>query len=275
MFNCNVVEDALKAKGWDLPFVLCDELDSTNSEAKRLVLDGSLPDGGLVLTDRQSAGKGRLGRTWYATEGKDLTFTVVFPNTLNRVDIPKTGLTAALGICHALEKDFGIAAHLKWPNDILVDGQKVAGILSEYVTPQEFILIGVGINVNSDKDDWKFTAVTRPTSLMAATGAAIEREALLASCAVAMRDFLSFARWEYFPTFQALYETRAFYGNKRVAVYQDAFNEDAEETPAGKGGQNVIEGVALGIDRYGALLVRDDLGRDHSVRAGDVVLPTG
>jgi len=275
MFDCTVVEDALRAKGWDLPFVLCDELDSTNHEAKRLVLDGKLPNGGLVLTDRQSAGKGRLGRTWYAVEGKDLTFTLAFKNDLNRIDIPKTGLTAALGICHALEKDFGIAARLRWPNDILVEGEKVAGILSEYIAPQEFILIGVGINVNSGKDDWKFTAVTRPTSLTAASGAPIDREALLASCATSVRDFLSFARWEYFPTFQALYETRAFYGNKRVAIYQDAFNDEAEETPAGSGVQNVIEGIALGIDRYGALLVRDDMGRDHSVRAGDVVLPTG
>ena len=277
MFDLEAVETALHDKGWELPLVLCDEVDSTNLEAKRLVRRGELLKGGIVLADRQTAGKGRLGRAWVAAEGKDLTFSLVFRNDLNRVDIPKTGLAAALGICHALEKDYSIGARLKWPNDILIGGEKISGILSEYVTPEEFIIIGIGINVNSDKRNWSFSTVTKPTSLKITAGNELEREPLLASCAVGVRDFLTFAKWEYFPTFQTLYETRAFYDNMRVAVYLDAYNDDEStvDESNSQAAKRVIEGIALGIDRYGALRVKDDDGNDHIIRAGDMVLPTG
>ena len=269
MFHREIVEDALKVKGWELPLVLMDQVDSTNLEAKRLIHDGQLPDGGLILTDRQTAGKGRLGREWFAAEGKDLTFTLVFKNELNRIDIPKTSLAAALGICQALERDYEISPRMKWPNDVLIGDEKMAGILSEYITPEEFLIIGIGINVNSGESNWKFTTLTPPISIKAAIGKEIDRENLVASCAVAIRDFLPFARWEHFPTFQTLYGTRAFYGDKRVTIYEDAFTNGTSEKPDT---QNAIEGVPLGIDRYGALLVRDDSGQDHSVRAGDMVV---
>ncbi len=269
MFDHDTVENALNEAGWELPLVLLDEIDSTNTEAKRRIREKQLPDGGLILTDRQTAGKGRLERTWYAVEGKDLTFTLAFKNELNRVDIPKTGLAAALGVCEALEKEFSLDPWLKWPNDIIVEGKKVGGILSEYITPQEFIIIGVGLNVNSDDTDWKFDTYTPPTSLKSMLGADVERESLLASCAVAIRDYLQFARWEYFPTFQTLYERRAFYSGKRVTIYQDVYTEDGSGEPDD---ENAVEGIAMGIDRYGALTVRDDDGKDHSVRAGDMVV---
>lgn len=280
MFDHETVESALAEKGWEWPLKLYDEVDSTNLEAKRLVRQGELLEGGIVLADRQTAGKGRLGRTWVAAEGKDLTFTLVFRNELNRVDIPKTGLAAALGICHALEKDYGIEARMKWPNDILIDHEKISGILSEYITPEEFIIVGVGLNVNSDKSDWDFSTITKPTSLMAAAGEELAREPLLASCAVGMRDFLQFAKWEYFPTFQTLYEKKAFFDNMRVAVYLDAYADDEASSDGNNEGRRdvskrVIDGIALGIDRYGALRVRDDDGNDHIIRAGDMVLPTG
>ncbi len=277
MFDLEAVETALRDKGWELPLVLRDEVDSTNLEAKRLVRRGELLEGGIVLADRQTAGKGRLGRAWVAAEGKDLTFSLVFRNDLNRVDIPKTGLAAALGICHALEKDYSIGARLKWPNDILIGGEKISGILSEYVTPEEFIIIGIGINVNSGKSNWSFSTITKPTSLKITAGHELEREPLLASCAVGVQDFLTFAKWEYFTTFQTLYETRAFYDNMRVAVYLDAYNDDesTKDQSNSEAAKRVIEGIALGIDRYGVLQVRDDDGYDHIIRAGDMVLPTG
>jgi BirA family biotin operon repressor/biotin-[acetyl-CoA-carboxylase] ligase len=277
MFDNDAVRGALDNKGWEWPLKLFEEVDSTNLEAKRLIRRGKLLEGGIVLADKQTAGKGRLGRLWVAAPGKDLTFTLVFRNELNRVDIPKTGLAAALGICHALEKDFGINARLKWPNDILIDREKISGILSEYVTPEEILLIGIGINVNSEEKDWDFSTITKPTSLKIAAGKELDRGQLLASCAVGVRDFLAFAKWEYFPTFQALYETKAFYEHMRVAVYVDAYssNEPDEKENNNDVVQRVIEGTALGIDRYGALRVKDDDGQDHIVRAGDMVLPTG
>ena len=274
MFDQEAIAKALNARGWELPFVLLDEIDSTNLEAKRHIREGNLPDGGLILTDRQTAGKGRLDRSWFAAEGKDLTFTLGFKNELNRIDIPKMSLAAALGICQVLETDYAIQARMKWPNDVLIGDEKVAGILSEYVTPEEFIIIGVGINVNSGKPDWDFPTVVPPTSLMSALGNEVDRVELLASCAVAMRDFIPFARWEYFPSFQTLYGTRAFYDNRRVTIYQDAFTAGAQgrEGKEEPDKEHPIEGIALGIDRYGALIVRDDGGTDHSVRAGDLVV---
>ncbi len=277
MLDYAKLEAALREAGWYLPFKLYDEVDSTNVEAKRLIREDGFEEGGLIAADKQTAGKGRLGRSWFASPGKDLTFTLAFKNTLNRVDIPKTGLAAALGICDALEKQHGIETRLKWPNDILIGGHKIAGILSEYVTPEEFIIVGVGLNVNSTKSDWKFTTVTPPTSIKTATGREYERESLMASCAVGVRDFLSFARWEYFPTFKTLYETRAFLDNMRVVVYLDAYGdrEADKDVDIREAHRLVIEGTALAIDRYGALIVRDDDGFDHTVRAGDMVLAGG
>lgn len=129
-----------------------DEVDSTNNVARKLALEG-YPQGTIVLTKRQNAGKGRMGKIWNSPESGGIWMSMILMPHMQPKEAPLFTLTAGLCVCKAIRKITGLNAEIKWPNDILIKGKKICGILTEMNAEMEkinFIIIGIGINVNID-----------------------------------------------------------------------------------------------------------------------------
>jgi BirA family biotin operon repressor/biotin-[acetyl-CoA-carboxylase] ligase len=162
-------------------FIYCDEIESTNSE----LLAGRQQykkTGTVLLAEKQLAGKGRKDRTWHSARGLNLTFSVLLmKDVLSGININHVNLAASLAVASAIENLHQLKTELKWPNDVLIDKKKVAGILTETSikgTKIERVVIGFGINLNQIvfQGDFNFP----PTSLKMELGINIDRENLLA-----------------------------------------------------------------------------------------------
>ncbi|MDO4357478.1 MAG: biotin--[acetyl-CoA-carboxylase] ligase [Clostridia bacterium] len=135
----------------DAPVYVHDVLDSTNTEIKRLALNGA-PHGTLVLADGQTAGRGRRGHTFFSPPGTGLYMSALLRAEARPSEAYRFTLAAAVAVCDAVQAELGVRPGIKWVNDMLVDGRKVAGLLTEAVTDfesglTEFVVIGMGINL--------------------------------------------------------------------------------------------------------------------------------
>ena len=214
--------------------------DSTNERAKQLAAAGA-PHGTLVTADEQTAGRGRQGRSWVAPPGRALLMSLVL-----HVDerTPLAPLAAAVALCHA----FPVADAIKWPNDVWADGRKVAGILIEGRPQDGWAVLGVGLNVATERDEFPADLRDSATSLRAA-GAAVGSP----------RDALD----ELVPVLDAWLEAPA------DAVLSEWRARDAlrGRRIAWNGG----EGVAAGVDDEGSLIVETGDGV-QALRSGEVHL---
>ena len=162
-------------------FIYCDEIESTNSE----LLAGKQQykkTGTVLLAEKQLAGKGRKNRTWQSARGLNLTFSVLLmKDVIAGININHLNLAASLAVASAIENLYQLKTELKWPNDVLIDKKKVAGILTETSikgTKIERVVIGFGINLNQLVFQGDFNIP--PTSLKLELGINIDRENLLA-----------------------------------------------------------------------------------------------
>ena len=157
-------------------------LESTNSEAWKLVED-STQHGTIVITDNQTAGKGRGSNEWASSPDRNLTFSVILipGHGMNPLLIP---LAAGVAVAEALNL-FDIKAGLKWPNDILRNGKKLGGILCESKVQGasvSAVVLGIGLNVNEDKSDFPEALTENATSMFIESGSRFQRERVLAEC---------------------------------------------------------------------------------------------
>ena len=252
----------------DLTFEVADELASTNAVAADRARAGA-PDGLVVVADHQSAGRGRLDRTWESPAGTAVTFSLLLRPTAPAHSWPwiplLTGYAVdkaikALGAPGALGAPAreGLAAGVKWPNDVLVGERKVAGILVERIdTPDgPAAVVGVGINVGLREDE---LPVPHATSLEIELGRTVDRTDVLVDVLSAIRE--AFDAWE------AGGERR----NSRLAEsYAAACVTIGRTVRVDLPDGSVLEGSATGIDADGRLLVETG-GVERAVAAGDVV----
>jgi BirA family transcriptional regulator, biotin operon repressor / biotin---[acetyl-CoA-carboxylase] ligase len=218
------------------------ETGSTNEDAVAWAVAGA-PEGCLVVSDYQRAGKGRLGRSWFAPPGQSLLFTLILRPQLDSSRLGLINLAAAVGLCQVLS-DRGVPASIKWPNDVLTDGRKLAGVLSE--RKGDAVCLGVGINVNVERFPDELGSIG--TSLLLATGRRFDRADLLAG---------------FLRRFGALYADR-------LSAVPEAFRRWC--TTLGMPvrvnlAERTVEGTALDIDDSGELIL--DTG--EVINAGDVV----
>jgi len=162
-------------------FIYCDEIESTNSE----LLSGKQlyrKNGTVLLAEKQIAGKGRKNRTWHSAKGLNLTFSVLLTkDLLHSINVNHLNLAASLAVSLAIENLFQLKTELKWPNDVLIDKKKVAGILTETSikgTKVERVVIGFGLNLNQLVFQGEFNFP--PTSLKLELKSDIDRENILA-----------------------------------------------------------------------------------------------
>lgn len=234
-----------------------DQLDSTNAESRRLA-GGGASHGAVIWAKRQSAGRGRLGREWVSSEG-NLYVTVLISPTVALEKCPQLSFVAALAVAETLE---GIVPEpekiaCKWPNDVLVGGKKIAGVLLEAFTTKEmglekqWIAVGVGINVDNFPEHVMF-----PATCLRAEG--VE----LISAKIVLSRFIHH--------FIALYDTWAAKGFSPI---EKAWLKRAHQL--GKPvevivGDAQVHGVFEGIDASGCMLLRDKKKNISTIHAGDV-----
>jgi BirA family transcriptional regulator, biotin operon repressor / biotin---[acetyl-CoA-carboxylase] ligase len=156
------------------PYRFVEECEST----QRLI-DADATEGTTVATDFQTHGRGRLGRIWEAPRGRALLFSVLLQPKTPMVLWPELSLVAGEAVAAALRTETGVAAELSHPNDVLVDGRKIAGILPEASAGR--VVLGIGVNVDQTADELPEETPKPPTSLRVETGRAWPRAPLLAA----------------------------------------------------------------------------------------------
>lgn len=212
------------------------------------------PDGSAVMVLDQTLGRGRAGHSWISPPGKNLALSVILRPRVTSREAPLLGFAAAVAVAETVEQRGVPRAEFKWPNDVLVQGKKIAGILSEASVSSEtleFVIIGIGLNVNSMEDDFPHDLRSSVTSLLAATGrhSSLEEVArqLLANLKL-LYDRINREGCGFVP---ALWDSRWAHRGL-ILVHED------------------LSGIAHGIDQDGSLLLRDSQGHLHRIACGDV-----
>ncbi|RCK74452.1 MAG: Biotin--protein ligase [Ignavibacteriae bacterium] len=176
--NIDKIKNLLKTKYIGKAILFLEQIDSTNNYLKNLeVAENS--DGLVVIAENQTKGRGRYDRKWYSQPGKNLTFSVLMTPTKTNLETKILPIITASAICKAVENYTGIHIHTKWPNDLILNGKKLGGILIEttFETHLKKIIIGIGLNVNQSSFDNEVKLIA--TSLYLNNGREYDREVLL------------------------------------------------------------------------------------------------
>lgn len=236
-------------------YVYFDEIGSTNDYARKIAREKG--DGAVVICDKQLKGKGRMGRTWEAPSGKGIWMSVILKPKMVTADAVMVTQMAGVAVAKTL-KDVGCKAEIKWPNDIVLDGKKVCGILTELdgeLDKLNFILPGIGINVNHDLNDFSEDIKDKATSVKLHLGREVDRNDLL----IKVLDNLDY----YYDLFKKDFSLKkiidecrkysATLGKKIKVIYNNS----------------TIEGKAIDLTDKGGLLVEHD-GNVIEIISGEV-----
>jgi len=230
---------------------------STQDIAKDMALKGA-PDGTVVMAKKQTQGRGRLGRKWFSPEG-GLWFSVIMRPEIAPGEAPKITLLGAVSIAQAVREVTGLEAEIKWPNDILIKDRKVGGILTEanaVMDKLNFILLGVGINVNVDTSIFPENLLMPATSLSSESGQKIELPLLLQSCLKHLQSYYVFLKTDFEKILDEWRQLSAILGRQ---VRVSALGE-------------TLEGIAMDVDEQGSLLLEVSSGEVRTVRLGDLFI---
>jgi BirA family biotin operon repressor/biotin-[acetyl-CoA-carboxylase] ligase len=252
------IEEALVGKSIGQRIIYYPLIDSTNRAARALALQCNA-HGWVVLADEQSAGRGRLDRSWQSSAGEDILASIIVYPDLSAADSFRMTMIASIAAVRAIGRVCAVACGIKWPNDIFLTGRKLCGILSEGRIEQErvqFMVIGIGLNVNSSMAG-RGALQAGAISLLDATGTRHDRNALL----IALLE-----------EFDALYADGAGQAGERIQQLWQQHAMMLGRQVSITGGDDVLSGIARGINPDGSLVVRDDQGRDHTIVCGDLSL---
>jgi BirA family biotin operon repressor/biotin-[acetyl-CoA-carboxylase] ligase len=248
------IKEGLKTKVLGKRLYLLQEVDSTNTWAIKEALKGA-EEGEVFLAEAQTQGKGRMGRKWFSPKGKNIYLSLILKPQMPPQRVPLLSLGASLALAYVLEK-LGLEPELKWPNDVLLRGKKVCGILSEAYAEADkvnFVVLGIGLNVNAKKEDFPEELRDSATSLLIETGKEFSRNHLV-------KEILQELEGVYFLLKENPGEVLS-----KWCSYAKVEGKMVEVESFGE----LIEGVAEGIDEEGALLVKTERGIKRVV-AGDV-----
>jgi BirA family biotin operon repressor/biotin-[acetyl-CoA-carboxylase] ligase len=236
------------------------EVDSTQLLARELARAGA-EEGTMVIAETQTAGRGRLGRIWHSPAGANVYCSVLLRPAMPPAAVPQLALVAGLSVARAIE-GLGLAPALKWPNDVLLDGRKVVGILTEMEAELErvhVVIAGIGVNVNVAAADLPDYLRDVATSLAIAAGRPIDRVGFTADLVAALEaDYRRFVEGG-FAAVREEYERRSALTGRLVTVR----SSDGETT-----------GEVRGTDDDGALRLVEAGGAVRRVIAGEVTLRT-
>lgn len=217
-------------------------------ESTQRLLDAALPEGAVAVCDVQTGGRGRLGRTWEAPPSKAVLCSLLLKPPPDRSP-PELSLVGGIAVAETVERATGLAAQIKWPNDVMLNRRKVAGVLAEVAG--EAIALGVGLNVNQRLEDLPAGARVQPASLYTIDGVQRERAGLLGDLLAALER--SYDLWLE-GGLDALYDglgARDFLRGRKIILEGEV-------------------GVGVGIDRAGRFEVEVD-GERRLVDSGEIL----
>jgi BirA family biotin operon repressor/biotin-[acetyl-CoA-carboxylase] ligase len=269
-YSAAAIARALRTRRLGRPVVFFERVGSTNDVAHRQALAGA-PEGLLVVADEQTAGRGRMGRPWLALKGTSLLFSLLLRPLLQPAHAAQLTMCLGLGALEGVEIVAGPRPALKWPNDLLLGGRKLGGMLAELRTAEgqiDYAVLGLGINVNVKLEE------PRWTSLSAVLGRAVDRVELLAEIV---------ARCEVW--YERVFAAQAEVGNRKAetgarkpqggeqihaawAARLDTLGRlITVSTSAGE-----LRGRAVGVSEQGALIVEKEDGDKQLIWGGDVTV---
>lgn len=251
------IKNGLRTRFVGKDIVFFEEVDSTNRVAKQLAQKGAAA-GAVVVAEAQGKGRGRLERPYFSPAGKGIWFSVILRPHILPQEAPKCTLLAAVAVAMAMKR-FGLKAEIKWPNDILHEGKKLTGILTEMSAELDrvnYIVIGTGVNVNMEEKDFPEELRGKATSLAIMKGEKLPRVAFFQAVLEALDELCTVLEEEGFAPIVAHWREYA------VTLGQDVH-------VIGATGRGSFDGRAVDIDEEGALLVETADGV-RRVLAGDV-----
>lgn len=255
----NLVLAFLGSRKLQFRLLWCDEIDSTNDEAARQLTGGSAAPL-IVLAKRQTKGRGRFGRTWHSEANGNLYISFGFRPALSHEKMQTFTLWMGVSICDLVAKFTRTSPGLKWPNDILFDGKKAGGMLTEARIDSDQIrdlVFGLGLNLNSTSS-WPDDLAQRAISLAQHLQTPLDVNRFCAALIGRVLDaYAQFIEGKHLHELADGWNRHDTLRGKEIAVLQ---------------GPKRFTGTALGIDNEGALIVRAGNGRSERFRAGEVTL---
>ena len=251
------IASRLRTRWAGRPVISLRETDSTNNEAKRRAEAGAC-HGTLITAERQSAGRGRRGRSWDSPGGSGIWMSLILKPSFSPARASMLTLAAALAVSEGIRRAAGLETGIKWPNDLVAGGRKLCGILTEMSAEPDYInhvVVGIGINANIRSFPEELAG--RATSLLLELGSPVERAAVIAGVLEAFEGFYEeFLKTEDLSLLKDRYERSLVNMGRGVCVLD----------PKGE-----WTGTARGIDIYGRLLVEPDGAQElRAVESGEV-----
>lgn len=233
------------------------EIDSTNIKAKDLA-EGGAPEGTVIIAEKQVMGRGRKGRTWLSPEGDGIYASLILRPAMAPSGAPKITLMTAVAVAEALLSLVQIKITIKWPNDIMVRGKKLAGILTEIATDMDavnYIIVGLGLNVNTPLQNLSEELKDRATSIYIETGEPLSRTRLV-------RAYL-----EYFEKYYEMFKANNF--TPIMNRWKQLSNIIGQKITVDVIGRKHV-GEVTDIDDEGVLILKDDEGGYQRIFSGDI-----
>lgn len=255
VITANEVKEDLLTKCMGQEVVYLEVVDSTNNEAKKLAREGA-KEGTLVIADEQQGGKGRLGRTWSSPPKEGIWMSLILRPEILPSEASQLTLIAGANMCEAIKKETGLDAKIKWPNDIVVNGKKVCGILTEMSAQVEgidYVVVGIGVNVNMKAfpEDLPYAS-----SLAIEGGKTYGRKQIVRSFLEGFeKDYESYMKKPNLSFIKERYEQNCITLHKTVKL----ISRDEE-----------IVAYALQINEEGALIVEMEDGTKKNISFGEV-----
>ena len=240
---------------------------STSSELKALAREGAAA-GTVVLADEQTGGRGRSGRTWFSPDGLGVWMSVLLQCELSAERLAPLSIAAAVSVADALRELTGLDVRVKWPNDLLVGGRKLGGLLVESIqTAGKSVVsavLGIGLNVNLTESDLPTELVGIATSLRSALGHPVPRLEVLSVTLLALERCFGRYEREGIAGFRELWRELSSTLGRDVTV--------TPGRPSAGAAERIAAGTVTGLAESGALLLEDAAGAVHEIWFGDITL---
>lgn len=250
------IKKLIEPGAWGDPLTWYASISSTNDAALSLARQG-FPEGTVVGAEVQTKGRGRGGRSWFSPRGTGLWFSVILRPSLATASLGRIGLWSAVALAGSLYRDLGVRPELSWPNDVLVEGKKLAGILAESsgdAAAVDYVVLGVGLNVNQQPADFPDDLRATATSMLIAAGREFDRAVLLSHL---LRHF------------QRSYETHQVSSFSGVAGEWKAYSGLLGRRIEVRWGRDRLRGEAADVGEDGELLLRLPSGALRKISWGE------
>lgn len=250
----------LKSDTFGKSILLFDSVESTQNLARAAAEEGAA-EGTLFIAEQQVSGRGRMGRQWVSPRGKGIWMSMVLRPTVPIHFAPQLTLLTAVALCRSLKKLTALPIGIKWPNDLLIDGKKISGILLESAAEEErlrYVIAGIGISVNLETEDYAEELLDKATSLAIASGQKWDRVDVIADFLKEWEQLYSLYQEQGFSSIITLWEALSVSLGRKVRLL----------TPQGD-----MVGVPIGLDESGAIRIRQEDGTEKSVFSAEMGEP--